>query len=382
MKKRILMISPIPTHPQNAGNRTRIYRLLCSLRDMGHEVHFLYVNTETADEKAMQRCWGDNFYLAPYRFPPRSLPMYMKRMRFIFQRGFRHMKPLDFRYDKSLDDFLAALSRRMQFDVVIAEYVYWSRVLDCFDKSVLKVLDTHDVFAARHLMYLDENEKYYGFSTSEKEEARGLSRADVIIAIQEREKEYFSKITQKKTITVGHIGPLERLAHKTSPEKTILFVGSRAGHNIHGIKHFINEVLPRIRSTIPDVQLILVGDVCRSIDDYEGCVKLGEVDDLESIYEKADVVINPRHFGTGLSIKTIEPMGYSKPVVTTSMGAKGLEDGANKAFLLADNPADFSRSVVKVLTDAQIADRLSTNAYEFVKRWNEASIKELASVLD
>jgi glycosyltransferase involved in cell wall biosynthesis len=382
MKKRVLMISPIPTHPQNAGNRSRIYRLLCTLRDMGHEVHFLYVNTEEADQEGMKECWGDHFYLAPYRFPPRSLSMYMKRMKFIFERGFRDMKPLDFRYDESLDDFLAVLSRRIQFNVVIVEYVYWSRVLNCFDSSVLKVIDTHDVLVRRHLMYLNKKEKYYGFSTSEKEEAKGLSRADVIIAIQEQEREYFSKITRKKTITVGHIGPLEKLPHKTSPEKTILFVGSRAGHNVHGIKHFITEVLPRIRNTIPDVQLVLVGDVCRSIDDCKGCLRFGEVADLRPIYEKADVVINPRHFGTGLSIKTIEPMGYSKPVVTTSMGSIGLEDGANKAFLLADDPVDFAQSVVKVLTDDQLAGRLSASAYEFVQKWNEASVKELASVLE
>jgi glycosyltransferase involved in cell wall biosynthesis len=375
------MISPIPTHPQNAGNRSRIYRLLCSLRDMGHEVHFLYINTEVADQEGMQQCWGDNFYLAPYKFPSRSLSMYMKRMKFIFERGFRDMKPLDFRYDKSLDDFLTVLSRKKQFDVVIVEYVYWSRALNCFDSSVIKVIDTHDVFVRRHLMYLNENEKYYGFSTSEKEEARGLSRADVIIAIQEQEREYFSRITHKKTITVGHIGPLEKLTHKKSLEKTILFVGSRAGHNIHGIKHFISEVLPSVRTRIPDVQLTLVGDVCRSIDDCEGCLRLGEVADLRPIYAKADVVINPRHFGTGLSIKTIEPMGYSKPVVTTSMGSIGLEDGANKAFLLADDPIDFAQSVIKVLTDDQLVDNLSTNAYEFVKRWNEASLKQLAGVL-
>jgi glycosyltransferase involved in cell wall biosynthesis len=128
--------------------------------------------------------------------------------------------------------------------------------------------------------------------------------------------------------------------------------------------------------------LTLFGDVCRSIDDCEGCLRLSEVADLRPIYAKADVVINPRHFGTGLSIKTIEPMGYSKPVVTTSMGSIGLEDGANKAFLLADDPIDFAQSVIKVLTDEQLADSLSTNAYEFVKRWNEASVKELASVLE
>jgi hypothetical protein len=130
------------------------------------------------------------------------------------------------------------------------------------------------------------------------------------------------------------------------------------------------------------VRLILVCDVCRSIDDCEGCLRLGDAADLRPIYEKADVLTNPRHFGTGLSIETIEPMGYSKPVRTTSVESMGLEDGANKAFLVSDNPPEFARSAVKVLTDDQLANRLSTRAFEYVNGWNEASMKELANVLE
>jgi glycosyltransferase involved in cell wall biosynthesis len=230
-------------------------------------------------------------------------------------------------------------------------------------------------------MYLENREKYYGYSTSEKEETKGLCRADVIIAIQQREKDYFSKITQKKTITVGHIGPLEKLARRTSVGKTILFVGSRAGHNIHGIKHFLGEVLPAIRNAIPDVRLLVVGEVCRSIDNYDGCIKLGEVDDIKQVYETVDVVINPSHFGTGLSIKTIEALGYSKPVVTTSSGSKGLNGWVNKAYLVADGPEDFSQSIIRIFRDDNLAERLSKNAYEFAKEWNETNMRELAHVL-
>jgi glycosyltransferase involved in cell wall biosynthesis len=382
MKKRILMISPIPTHPQNAGNRSRIYRLLCSLKDLGHEVHFLYVNTEVADEKGMQRCWGDNFYVAPYRFPARSLFMYMKRVKFVFERGFRHIQPVDFRYDKSLDEFLAVLSRRTRFDVVMVEYVFWSKALECFDGGVLKLIDTHDVFAKRHLMYLENKEEYYWYCTSVMEEAKGLNRADVIVAIQPQEREYLSTLTRKKTIMIGHIGPLEKPMQGCSTERTMLFVGSASVNNVHGLRYFMNEVLPSIRMAIPDSKLLVAGEVSNAIGEYEGCVKLGVVEDLKPIYQKAGLVINPIRFSTGLSIKTIEAMGYSKPVVATSMGSKGLETEANKAFLLADDPAEFAQSVVKVLTDEQLAARLSASAYEFVKRWNEASVKELASVLE
>jgi hypothetical protein len=105
----------------------------------------------------MKQCWGDNFYLAPHRFPLRSLFMYMKGMKFIFEQGFRDMKPPDLRYDKCLHDFLAVLSRRIQFEVVIVEYVFWSTALNFFDRSVLKVIDTHNFLLRRCLIYPCDN---------------------------------------------------------------------------------------------------------------------------------------------------------------------------------------------------------------------------------
>ncbi len=381
--KTILVISPIPTHPQIAGNRSRIFRLLMSLKEMGHTVHFLYVNTEPdkADEKQMAACWGDHFHFVQYRYPKRSLKRYAERLRFVFEKGFTEVFPVDYGYDTALDEYLRELSRKVSFDVVMVEYIFWSRALECFDGAQLKLLDTHDMFARRHLMYHAAGQEYGWYCTTEKEEAKGLNRADVVVAIQEEEMEYFSTLTDKKVILVRHIAPLHRSSPALSDEKRILFVGSDAGTNIHGVKYFTTEVLPRIRPVFPDLRLLLVGKVCGKVEECEGCIKLGEVEDLTSLYNSVDLVVNPIRFSTGLSIKTIEALGHSRPVVTTSAGSRGLEEGTNKAFLVADDPQQFSESVIKVLTDPHLSSRLSQSAFEFVERWNNESLKELGSVL-
>ena len=48
--KKILVISPTPTHPQNAGNRIRIYNLVSNLKELGHDVHFLYEGRESISD--------------------------------------------------------------------------------------------------------------------------------------------------------------------------------------------------------------------------------------------------------------------------------------------------------------------------------------------
>ncbi len=382
--KRILLISPIPTHPQIAGNRTRIQRLLLSLRDMGHEVHFLCVNTEPwkADEEAMARWWGKHFYRVAYRHPPRSLRRYISRLRFLFEPGFLEIQPVDYRYDNALDIVLRELAKSTRFDVVIVEYIFWSKALECFDDSVLKIIDTHDVFTRRHMLYRKAGQDYGWYCTTAKEEAKALNRADVVVAIQDQEREYFSRLTSRPVITVRHIAPLRALPPRERNEANLLFIGSDAGTNIHGLRSFLAQTFPRIRGVVPHAMLHLAGQICDNVPDAEGCIKHGVVDDLDSLYEVADIVVNPIEFSTGLCIKTIEALGYGRPVVTTSAGSRGLEDGAGQAFLVADSPDDFAQAVLHVARDAARARSLARAAYRFVERWNAESLHELRNVVE
>jgi len=78
-------------------------------------------------------------------------------------------------------------------------------------------------------------------------------------------------------------------------------------------------MFPIIKMAVPNATLLN--------DSSEDIVKLGETAELDSAYDKADIVINPIRFDTGLEIKNIEALGYSNPLVTTSTGAEGMEIG-------------------------------------------------------
>jgi glycosyltransferase involved in cell wall biosynthesis len=383
MKKKVLVISPVPSHPITAGNRASIYQILKSLIEMGHELHFLYVNTEPwqVDESKMAECWGPNFYFVPYTYPRRSLRRYAERLKFLFRKGFAELLPVDYAYDSSLDSYLSQLTARIKFDVVIVEYVFWSKALECFSPDVIKVVDTHDVFTNRHLLHRKTGKAFRWYTTTAKEEGKGLSRANIVIARHEKEKQFFQTLTSKKVITVGHMLVLHKPSKVEPTKGRILFVGSDAEFNRDGIQYFITEILPRIRSSIPDASLHVAGNVCNTIEETPGCVKLGVVENLAPIYDSASVVIIPIHFGTGQSVKTIEALGHAKPVVSTSVGARGLDQGEERIFLVADTPEEFSQSVINVLTDSRLSEQLSSAAFKYAEKWNKDSVKELAAVL-
>jgi len=378
-----LVISPTFPYPITTGNRARIYELLLNLKKIGHDVYFLYINTEPFDEGQMGRnSWSEETFIAPYRPPHKTLVKRITRkIKRILGQESAFLYSIDSWYDNSLDSFLMHLSKKIKFDVVIVEYVFFSKALDCFGADVLKIIDTHDIYTNRHRIYLKNHQNPHWYSTTEANEAKGLNRADVIIAIQQKEKDFFSRITEKKVILVGHNVALHEPMPRYSIDKAIVFVGSTTPMNVQGIIFFVNDVLPKIREHFPILNLILTGSICDVVDNFDHCIKLGRVENLKSVYDKANVVINPISYGTGLKIKTIEALGYGKPLVTTSIGAEGLENGINQAFLVADTAESFAQAVINVLSDPTFANNLSRNAYDFAKAWNEASIRELKNVL-
>ena len=191
-KKKILVISPVPSHPQNQGNRARIYSLLLNLKEMGHYVYFVHIKQDIGEDKSMEQCWGEKFYSIPYERPKTA---YKKPLKRLDQKIVRRLQSLvvsdtqftyaiDDWYDDSINEALIDLSRSINPDVVIVEYVFFSKALELFGKDVLKIIDTHDIFADRYKLYQKNKQAPRWYSTTKKEENKGLSRANIVIAIQ------------------------------------------------------------------------------------------------------------------------------------------------------------------------------------------------------
>lgn len=379
----MLIISPTFPFPVTTGNRARIYKLLLDLKELGHDIYFLYINTEPFDQtQAEENGWTKKTFVAPYTPPHKTLfKRSLRKLKRILRLESGFLYSIDDWYDHSLDSYVLRLFEQIQFDVVIVEYVFFSKVLNCLNSDVLKLIDTHDIYTNRHRIYLENQQTPHWYSTTAAEEAKGLNRADIIVAIQPKEKAYFSTLTNKKVVVVGHTVTLAKSDRHLSTNKTILFFGANNPMNVQGINTFIQDAFPQIQHHFPQVELLLAGAICDAIEEHDHYTKLGRVENLKVVYDLADVVINPITFGTGLKIKTVEALGYGKPVVTTSIGAAGLETGINQAFLVADELIEFAQAIIRVLSDDALYENLSQNAYDFAQQWNQTNLQELANLL-
>ena len=357
--------------------------MIDALRGMGHQVHLLFIRTETGDDERMSAYHAGQFSSISHTLPKRHRTRLQRATEAIRHRldpGSRHAKMIDDWFDDSALDHIRALQVEKRFDVVLCEYVFFSKALTCFDADVLKIIDTHDVVGNRHKLFLKAGNRPVWFSTTPREEGRGLNRADAVIAIQEDERAYFERIAKVRTLTIGHLLSVEKLYQNTGQGQRLLFVGSENSINVDAYRYFVEQVSPLVQFRFPNASLLLAGRICDEVEDHAGVEKLGVLDDLREAYRIANVVINPSQFGTGLNIKSIEALGYGMPLVTSPTGARGM-DAAEAGFLVADTPQEFAEAVERIFLDPTIGATLSKRALQYATNWNQRNMAALATLL-
>jgi glycosyltransferase involved in cell wall biosynthesis len=383
---RILVISPTPTHPQDAGNRIRIFALATALRNIGHAVHFAYIRMEDGDEASMAGWWGAGYHPIPYELPViRRNPWQRISRRIIrlFDPTHRYTFSIDEWFDPRSIDRLRALDREHEYDVVLVEYVFISRALEAFPGTSLKIIDTHDIFTNRHRLYLSNNDKPQWFSTTRRQERMGLRRADAVIAIQGNEEAFFRRLTRSRVITVGHLVRVEDRwsARSHSRPFKALFVGSKNPINVESLHYFLAHVLPLCGCGRNDLRVLAAGTVCERLSEHPSLEKLGAFSDIGEAYEQADIVINPVRYGTGLNVKTVEALGFGMPVVSTPVGGKGLGTGT-PPLLIADSDQEFASAICRIMGDPSFASDLSCRALAFAESWNVRHTDALRNLIE
>ena len=164
-------------------------------------------------------------------------------------------------------------------------------------------------------------------------------------------------------------------------EETILFIGSYSHKpNIDAVEFLIKQIWPHVHKAIPAATLIVAGCPADKIPSYrrniQGIRYTGFVENLDSLYRQSRVVCAPILSGSGTRVKIIEAAAYGKPIVSTRIGAEGLELRNGYDILLHDHPKPFAEACVKLLKNAECCDFLGSNACNTIKKqYDQVKIK-------
>lgn len=138
--------------------------------------------------------------------------------------------------------------------------------------------------------------------------------------------------------------------------RLILFVAGFAhAPNVDAAEFLVHEVMPLVRARIPDVRLALVGSnptpAVRALADAHTEVSDWVSDErLLRYYREARVAVVPLRFGGGVKSKVIEAMAMGLPLVTTPMGAEGIEH-LDRIVAVHEEPRAIAASMLRLIED-------------------------------
>jgi glycosyltransferase involved in cell wall biosynthesis len=192
-------------------------------------------------------------------------------------------------------------------------------------------------------------------------EVRMCDAADIVLACSERDRHIIRELCPRTTVYVApSVIDVERYTpHPASgPEaddgRTLLYIGTMDWHpNRDAVRYFVREVLPVVRRLVPGVHFVVAGrgasqEFQNSLQ-ADDVVFTGEVPDLAAQLAAATVCVVPLRTGSGTRLKIIEAAAMEKAMVSTSLGAEGLEFAAPAEIMLADTAEAFAQATAALL---------------------------------
>ena len=143
--------------------------------------------------------------------------------------------------------------------------------------------------------------------------------------------------------------------------------------NADGIRWFVQDVFPLVRQNMPGVTLTIVGknppkDFVRLAEDpHNGVTVTGFVEELDPYFAKSALMVIPVRAGGGMRVRILEAFARAMPVITTTIGLEGIDAQLNQDVLVADTPVDFAKSVIDLLQDQTLQNRLASNGRQLVE---------------
>jgi polysaccharide biosynthesis protein PslH len=183
-------------------------------------------------------------------------------------------------------------------------------------------------------------------------------------------------------VDTDFIHPVETAASDNA-HPVLLFQGSMDWYpNRDAVEYCVQSILPMIRQDFPNARFIVAGrnPPPQFVERFSLDLQIeftGTVPDMRPYLAAATVVIVPLRIGGGTRIKILEACAAGKPTVSTTVGAEGLDLKAGREIILADDAAEFARSVVTLLRDPDLRDAIARPARSaVVERYSQLALKK------
>lgn len=381
---RILFLAHRIPYPPNKGDKIRSYNILQYLTKH-HEVYL----GSLIDEKS------DIQYIKPLQAQVKEFifsTIQPRTKKICCLRSFFKSDPISvcYFYSSKLQEKIDALFERIDFDVLfffsspMAEYYFRSPYKKGGVKSLVRIMDLIDVDSYKWAQYSEKSSGLkrliYRFEAHclSRYEHRIAETFDHLLVVSEQERNIFLQglaVDNLSVVTNGVDLDFFNLHHpqRQQPQKpTLVFTGIMDyWPNIEGVQWFVEKIFPRIRTVVPDTTFYIVGSrptaEIRRLEQVEGIVVTGFVEDIRDYLVMADVCVVPLRIARGIQNKILEAMAMGKPVVTTSQAFEGINAVSGGEIISVDGEDMFAAEVIGLLQDRQKAEIMGAKARRCVE---------------
>lgn len=288
-------------------------------------------------------------------------------------------------YFSAFENKLIEKLKANTFDVIQLEGLFvatYIPVIKKYSKAKI-VLRAHNIeylIWERHLKNEPSlfKKMYLGLQTRrlKRFELKVLNEIDSIVTITDVDKSVFEKEGFKKPIYTCITGvDVEQYRKKTGtvrkPKTIFHFASMDWMPNIEAVEWFLSNCWKNVLKQVPDAKFVMAG---RHMPQKLAKLKLPNVQVVESVkdskvfYNEHEIMVVPLLSGSGLRIKLIEGLAYGKAIVSTSIGAEGINYTSGKNMLIADTATDFTQAVVELLRDDTKRQTLEQGALNFAEK--------------
>jgi len=378
----ILFLCNKSPYPPKEGGPIAMNALIEGIADAGHQVKVLAINSNKygVDLKNVPEYYRKKTKLETVYINLAIKPL--DALINLFTNKSYHVQRF---ISKDFEHKLIGLLRNETFDIVQFETLFISPYINTIRKySKAKiVLRSHNI---EHLIWKRVAEitanplkKFYLnhlWKTLKNYEISKLNAYDGIVTITKNDGEFFKN--QGCTIPLTDI-PFGinlqkfRTPQQINPETTSLFhIGAMNWiPNEEGIKWFLDHVWEKVHQAFPDLKFYIAGremPVWLTQLKRKNIEVVGEVENALDFMASKSIEIVPLFSGSGIRIKIIEGMAMGKAIVSTSIGAEGIDVENKKNILLADDPDSFFEAIQQCVENQQFSNRLGLNAQRLIEK--------------
>ncbi len=364
--------------PPNDGSSIATYNMIKGLERVGVSIHVLAINTNKhfkSDDEVRMGFEKKSSYQSVHL---NTNPTFFGAFLNLFSRQSYFVSRF---IDSAFEHQLIEILKNNVFEIIQLEGLFVASYLEKIRewsnaKIVLRAHNIEYLIWERHLEKTNSNLKRYYLNIQKnrlkKFEQRIFNSVDAVVPITDRDASELNQFTNCPVHTAfAGVDPENYTVEKSTcfdPYSIFHFGSMDWIPNQEAVEWFLSACWPKIIHEFPKAKLILAG---RNMPikfkrlSSDRIILKENVTDSSTIYTQYNIMIVPVLSGSGMRIKIVEGLCYGKAIVSTSLGAEGIDVTPGHHMLQFDSPESFSSAVIELLKDGEKRSNLEKNARSF-----------------